>query len=235
MPILGIETATAVCGVALVDRGRVIAESEVEERNVHAEQLLPRIDEVLDRACHPVSALDGVAVSIGPGSFTGLRIGLSVAKGLTAVIDRPILAVQTLTALAMRALEGYAGTDDVHLLATLDARRDEVYCQLFARTEGTVSPLWEPQDIAVGALVRKLDSGRVLLTGDGRHKVYGAATQAGQTVAGRFELIPATHARCSAATVARIGERMLGEGELAESSSLEPMYIKEFFFANRQK
>ena len=80
MTLLGIETATAVCGVALVRDGAVLAEKAVEERYAHAEKLFGFLDDVLESSGVPLCELQGIAVSIGPGSFTGLRIGLSVAR-----------------------------------------------------------------------------------------------------------------------------------------------------------
>jgi tRNA threonylcarbamoyladenosine biosynthesis protein TsaB len=233
--ILGIETATAVCGVALVHAGEIIAEDEVEERYVHAEQLLPRIDGVLQRAQKTVGDLDAVAVSIGPGSFTGLRIGLSVAKGLTAVCERPIVAVQTLTALAEHAMRHSGQTPGGTLLAAIDARRDEVYAQLFEVQLNGLVPLRQPRDMSVQAIVNDLGDRSVLVTGDGRQKVFDAAVTAGPDVAARFRLVDPMVARCNAGAVARLGERMLALGDVSDGSTLEPMYVKEFFFVNRQK
>jgi tRNA threonylcarbamoyladenosine biosynthesis protein TsaB len=78
--ILGIETATAVCAAAVAGGGHVFAESSLEEKYIHAERLMSMVDEVLRESGRSLAALDAIAVSIGPGSFTGLRIGLSVAK-----------------------------------------------------------------------------------------------------------------------------------------------------------
>jgi tRNA threonylcarbamoyl adenosine modification protein YeaZ len=101
--ILAIETATELCGVALVDRHTCIASRTVVEKNIHSERLMVLVDEVLREAGIAVGALSGIAVSIGPGSFTGLRIGLSAAKGLAYARSLPLLAVPTLDALAYEA------------------------------------------------------------------------------------------------------------------------------------
>ena len=237
MGILGIETATAVCAAAVVQGSRVLAEELVEERYVHAEQLLPHIDAVLRRTGRSVSDLDAFAVSIGPGSFTGLRIGLSVTKGLAAVSGKPIVAVPTLTALAGRVVDPRPGDSGAakNILAAIDARRDEVYCQLFEVRDGSVIPVWEPRDMTVTELIRILGTSPVIVTGDGRSKVLAAAREADAERA--TMLIPAhpDQAGCSAGAVALIGERMLAEGAIADTALLEPMYIKEFFLVRRKK
>src|SRR5712692_6734191 len=100
MIVLGIETATAVCGAAIVEDAGVRAEASIEAEHIHSEKLISLIDEALNRATIPFSSIDSVAVSIGPGSFTGLRIGLSVAKGLVYAGGKSLAAVSTLEALA---------------------------------------------------------------------------------------------------------------------------------------
>ncbi len=102
--ILSIETATELCGVALVHNRSCIAQRSVVEKNVHSERLMVLVDEVLREADVDLGALDGIAVSIGPGSFTGLRIGLSVATGLAYARSLPLAAVPTLDAVAYEAL-----------------------------------------------------------------------------------------------------------------------------------
>ncbi len=94
--ILQIETATTVCSVALSENGSVLAYKELEQRNVHAEIITLFIDEVLKTADKKYRDLDAVAVSCGPGSYTGLRIGISAAKGLCFALDIPLIAVETL-------------------------------------------------------------------------------------------------------------------------------------------
>src|SRR5258706_14324961 len=100
MKILGIESATVVCAAAIIENGCVRSERTLIAPRIHSEKIISLIDESLDDANITPTELEGVAVSIGPGSFTGLRIGLSVAKGLAYALDKPIVAVPTLEALA---------------------------------------------------------------------------------------------------------------------------------------
>ena len=97
MIVLGIESATALCGVALVASGAVQADTRIVQKNVHAEKLLTLVDEVLRKSGRTLHEVSGIAISIGPGSFTGLRIGLSVAKGLSykQIAERLFLSHRT--------------------------------------------------------------------------------------------------------------------------------------------
>lgn len=121
--ILAIETATEVCAAALVENGRTISERAVTERNIHSERLLQLIDDMLKEAGVPPSGLSAVAVSIGPGSFTGLRIGLSTAKGLALALGIPIVPVPTLDAVA----EEFRQYGEGNFCAMIDAKREESF------------------------------------------------------------------------------------------------------------
>lgn len=226
MSVLGIETATTVCGVALVQEGILLAERWVDQRSVHAERLLGFVDDVLGEASLLPGDLEGVAVSIGPGSFTGLRIGLSTAKGLSMASDLPLVAVPTLDALASRcASPAIAGE---HVLAALDARRDEVYARLYLAGEKHLTPCGDVRDRMVNDLVRDLPPGRLILTGDAREKVARAIRAAGGRGSEGIIVAGDERALCSAHAVAVLGERLLRFGSIADPRTLEPLYIKEF-------
>src|ERR1700733_14260242 len=102
--ILQIETATASCSVALTSDGKVLAYKQVNERNIHAEVITLFISELINKAGLQFNNLDAVAVSCGPGSYTGLRIGVSTAKGLCFALDIPLIAIETLEAMAHGAI-----------------------------------------------------------------------------------------------------------------------------------
>lgn len=232
MTVLGIETATTVCSAAIVRDAHVLSERTLDEKNVHAEKVLTLITEALSASGCALKAVDGIAVSIGPGSFTGLRIGLSVAKGLTYSLGTPLLAVPTLLALAQKVVDlGEAGPN-THVLPVLDARRDEVYCQCF-RLEGTkLIPLWPERDMSVADLLEQIHGLDVVVTGDAHRKLLSAVTSGGEGENRQIRFVDEASSKCSAATVARIGEEMLVEDRASEPGSLEPMYIKDFFYKN---
>lgn len=236
MTVLGIETTTMVCGAALVRDGRVVADQWVEERSVHAERLFGLIDDVLSEGKCAPGGLDALAVSIGPGSFTGLRIGLSAIKGLHLALGTPVVAVPTLTALAQRGVSHFAGRQG-HIVAALDARRDEVYCQIFAVDGGRMQETEEVQARTARDLVAALPGGELLLTGDARQKVastlLGDRPKARESrVQGGVVIAEASLARCSAAEVALMGEQLARRRQFADPGTLEPQYVKEVFLSS---
>ena len=226
MTILAIDTATTVCGVAIIRDGFIVAEQWIEERSAHAERLFGLTDAVLREAQVDPRDCDAFAVSIGPGSFTGLRIGLSAAKGFHLALGKPVLAVPTLTALAHRCLPVF-GNARGHCVAALDARRDEAYIQTFSVTDGVLTPEGSPDARTVAEIIGALPAGKVLVTGDAREKI--AAALAGADPAVRVEIVDDATARCSAAAVAQVAGQMFARGEFADAGTLEPMYVKEVF------
>ncbi len=128
--ILNIETATSACSVALAKDGAVIAAEETTEGLAHAEKLTLFIKNLMERVSMPLSALDAIAVGTGPGSYTGLRIGTATAKGLCYALDKPLIAVPTLKAMAMGAAKKINRTDVLYC-PMIDARRLEVYTALY--------------------------------------------------------------------------------------------------------
>ncbi|MFC5743691.1 tRNA (adenosine(37)-N6)-threonylcarbamoyltransferase complex dimerization subunit type 1 TsaB [Dyella tabacisoli] len=129
MNLLAIETATESCSVALVHGDQVIARSEIAPRR-HAELVLPMADALLAEAGLGRHALDAIAVGRGPGAFTGVRLGVSLAQGMALALDLPVITVSSLAALALEAPE-----DDAAILAVIDARMGEIYAACYRRNE----------------------------------------------------------------------------------------------------
>lgn len=229
MKVLAIETATTVCGVAVVQHGVVLADVFVDEKYVHAERLMYQVDAVMKKSGATLKELDGLAVSIGPGSFTGLRIGLSTAKGLSYACGIPLVPVPTLHALAQRAIDdGHAGEGE-NVLAVLDARRDEVYVQPFVVRGQSPVPLARARDLPVTEnILADSVSNTLCITGDAAEKI--ATVGGGRNT---VKVVPVAGRRCSAAAVGRVGETLLERGESADVATLEPFYIKEFFLRHQ--
>jgi tRNA threonylcarbamoyladenosine biosynthesis protein TsaB len=221
--VLGIETASRVCGAAVAAEGRILADRWVEERNVHAECLMSLIEEALAGAKIPLGDLDALAVSAGPGSFTGLRVGVSVAKGLAFATGKPLAGVPTLLGLAERAVRESHGPLPEIIVPVLDARREEVYFQIFRPGKGEVTSITEPEVARVDGFFRNLKGRTALLTGEGAQKVLDAAGGAG-AVRAEDDV-----ARCSAGIIALLGESMVLDGATVDPAVLEPRYIKDFF------
>jgi tRNA threonylcarbamoyladenosine biosynthesis protein TsaB len=224
--VLAIETATSVCAAAVVNEGAVISEASLNERYVHAEKLMTQVDAVLEQAGLVLNQLDGIAVSIGPGSFTGLRIGLSVAKGLAYAAGLHIIPVPTLQALAQRVVDAQVVLPGERILAALDARRDEVYAEFFGVKDGYAESLGKPSDVSVATLMNDLSAGTVVVTGDARSKLQPAPKREGF----QWKFVADDLARCSAGSVGLLGVSLMARGEVVGAATLEPLYIKEFFF-----
>lgn len=229
MMVLGIETATTVCAAAVVCDGELLAEELVDERNVHAERLMGMIDAVFRRSGTKLEQMAGVAVSIGPGSFTGLRIGLSVAKGLVYASRTPLLAVPTLQGLAEKARATIERRDgEEMILPLLDARRGDVYCALYRKSGNALQQIWEQQILALQSLAERLPDGRMLVTGDARNIFDQAARLRFPEKMQQVRIAAEDIARCGAAAVARVGGQLLEQGKSVDPGLLEPQYLREF-------
>jgi tRNA threonylcarbamoyladenosine biosynthesis protein TsaB len=233
MRILGVDTATSSASVALVENREIVAEridaraaladpsSLMQPRTNHAETLLTLIDSLLDSAALSLNDVHGFAVSLGPGSFTGLRIGLSTVKGLAYGTPLPLVGIPTLLATATRAAD-----HDGLVCALLDARKNEVYARLFYKSGGSLETLSEDFIAPVKAVcekIRRLDAAACLFTGSGArlHRTLLANSFAGVAQFHLEETQPTL-----AATVARLGERRLERHEADDPGSLVPLYLR---------
>jgi tRNA threonylcarbamoyladenosine biosynthesis protein TsaB len=220
--ILQIETATTVCSVALAEDGRVLACKEVEQRNIHAEKITVFIDEVLNEAGKNYAELDAIAVSSGPGSYTGLRIGVSTAKGLSFALDKPLIAIDTLGAMA----DGYklrnAIGNDTNLLLCpmIDARRMEVFTAVFDIDGNVVQPV-SAEIIDENSFSDLLKNNRIIFFGDGAEKcreVLGVHPNA--TIIDGFSN--------SAEYLTKRAKEKYFEKDFVDVAYFEPYYLKDF-------
>jgi len=207
MRLLAIETATPAQSVALVEDDRLLAELSYEAQGNRGGVLLPTVDQVLKKAGVAAKDLDVVAVSVGPGSFTGLRVGLATAKGLALGAGARVVGVPTLEALA----EGYASADAT-ICALLDAYRGEVYMALFRRNGTALERLSPDAVLAPGAVASALAAveGAVHLIGNGaaRYREPLEAALGGRVCVSDEGL----RAAPTAAVVARLGIRQFAGG-----------------------
>ena len=128
MNLLAIETATEACSVALIHGNELISRTEIAPRR-HTELVLPMADDLLAEAGIGRQALDAIAVGRGPGAFTGVRLGVSLAQGMALALDLPVITISSLAALALEAPE----EDDAAILAVIDARMGEIYAACYRR------------------------------------------------------------------------------------------------------
>jgi tRNA threonylcarbamoyladenosine biosynthesis protein TsaB len=169
--ILLIETATTSCSVALAADNKVIALHEIDQRNVHAEVITLYIDKLFKETVTLYHDIDAVAVSCGPGSYTGLRIGVSTAKGLCFSLDKPLISVETLTAMAQGIINrGQIAIEPGTLLCPMiDARRMEVYTAIFDHTGKQVKAT-AAEIIDENSFADLLSTNKIIFFGDGADK-----------------------------------------------------------------
>jgi tRNA threonylcarbamoyladenosine biosynthesis protein TsaB len=169
--ILCIETATPVCSIGLVNNEKVIGYKETRVKNSHAEVITVFIDELLKEHSFNYKDLQAIAISKGPGSYTGLRIGVSTAKGLCYALNIPLIAVSTLRTMAVGALVKFSPTGDlpVFYCPMIDARRMEVYSALFDANINLVREI-KAEIIEETSFTEILETANVVFFGDGSEK-----------------------------------------------------------------
>jgi tRNA threonylcarbamoyladenosine biosynthesis protein TsaB len=220
MRIIGLDSATNVASVAIVDENRLLAELTFNTKKNHSQRLMPMLAWMLDEVQLSLDDISGFAVAVGPGSFTGLRIGLATMKGLAHVKDKPILAIPTLDGLAAN-LEGVQGI----ICPILNARRNEVYTALYRWNSGHCRRLTDYMALGLEKLARLLEEAdeEVTFLGDG----VPAYQESLKTLLPHAHYASHGNAICRGAQIARLGLEKLKQGEIADYYSLEPLYIRE--------
>lgn len=224
--ILNIETATEVCSVNLARNGEILIEKESSEGLNHSQLLTVFIEELFRESSFNPAKLDAVAVSKGPGSYTGLRIGVSVAKGLCYSLGIPLIAVGTLDALGKYAAlhkESYVA-DSVDLKNALfcpmiDARRMEVYTALFNANGDNVEPV-SAKIIDENSFSGYLNQHTVLFFGNGAEKCKPAITHSNALFSGPL--------KASARFMINLAEEKYNKKEIEDVAYFEPFYLKNF-------
>ena len=219
MKILGIDTATEVLGVALTEDKELIGESRSNIRRAHAEKIILTIEKVLNEVKTKPKDLDGIAVSIGPGSFTGLRIGLAAVKGLAFAADVPVVAVPTLDALVLQAR-----FCPNKIRPLVKAQADEAYSAVYRFDEGILKRLSDYQIIDIkniAELVRE----KTLFLNFGMNSLENFIPEEKKNL---IEIAPQEFSKASGFAVARIGFEKLLKNDIEDLSLLEPFYLKNF-------
>ena len=213
--ILSIETSTQVCSVAVHDSGSLLSLAEITEPGVHAEQLMQLVLDVIAKASLQLSELDAIAVSEGPGSYTGLRIGVSTAKGLAFGLNLPLISINTLQALAsaVDAAEGEL------IIPVLDARRMEVYREVFDFNLNSVSKL-DSEILEEGAFQNFLEKGQVYFVGNALEKVKAFISSTNAQFISDLSF--------SAAHLGKLAWSKFQNQDFADIAYFVPNYLKEF-------
>lgn len=216
MRILALDTTSLRGSVALQENKRLAGQVYLATTTDHSASLLGTIDFLLASAGISLDQIDGFAVAAGPGSFSGIRIGLATAKGLAQNLAKPIVAVSALHALAFRVrfLEGL-------ICPMIDALRSQVYTTLFRPGADDVEALSEPVAVAPAEWLAALPDTRIAFLGDGANRYAEQIVGAGR---GGWKVLPVTPYLAEA--IAELGERRLERGEGARADEVDGLYIR---------
>lgn len=213
--ILSIETSTSICSVAIHDSGSLLSLAEITEPGAHAEQLMQLVLDAVGKANLELSELEAIAVSEGPGSYSGLRIGVSTAKGLAFGLNLPLISINTLQALASAVV----AEEGELIIPVLDARRMEVYREVFDSNLNSVSKL-DSEVLEDGAFQNFLETARVYFVGDALEKVKGVV----QNENAQF----ISDLTFSAAHLGKLAWGKFKNQDFADIAYFVPNYLKEF-------
>lgn len=223
--ILLLETATTTCSVALAQNGNIIALKEVNERNIHASHITLFIEEVMLSAEKKYSDLQAIAISQGPGSYTGLRIGVSTAKGLCYALDIPLIGIDTIEAMASGLIGSFDIPESALLIPMVDARRMEVYTGIYRKDLSVVEP--------VNAKIVDKDSFNeyhdqtLFIFGDGADKF--------RELFGHQSDINFIDFATSASHLNSLALKKFNNAEFENLAYFEPFYLKDFLLTTSKK
>lgn len=213
--LLIIESSNEICSVALSQEKSIIQEKYINKPNSHSVYLAPFVNEVLNNARMSINELDGVVISDGPGSYTGLRIGSSLAKGICLGAGIPLMAVSTLKGLAKKALNDYPSVDQA--IALVDARRSDAYIGVYNQQ---LKPIIKEQFITINSEL-KIEKSNAVVVGSGAMKFINELDV-------KKEL---KHSESVLYAIDLLDEAMLkwAKQDFVDLTSYEPNYIKSVF------
>ncbi|SHG39003.1 tRNA threonylcarbamoyladenosine biosynthesis protein TsaB [Thermosyntropha lipolytica DSM 11003] len=226
MLLLAIDSATPVAGVAILNEEKVLYEEFCNYRKTHSETLLPMIDRALKVCACSLHDIDVIGITAGPGSFTGLRIGMAAVKGLSLATGKPIVAVSTLDMLAANVLP----CEDILAVPLLDARKNEVYSAVYTFRYGTMQKVVEEKAWGIEELALKIREKKeslfkkyVVILGDGYYP-YAAYWQ---EVLEESLLLPPEHLMYPrSAAMGKIALAKAERGDFADVFTLTPVYLR---------
>ena len=223
--ILSIETGTAVCSVALSQGERLVALRESGDEIAHSSKLSVFINELLSQEGLCVADLDAIAVSEGPGSYTGMRIGVSTAKGLCFGAGKPLIAVGSLLSLTKLAIEKIQPAAETLLCPMIDARRMEVYTALFNNNAEMLNSV-SAQIIDENTYSELLRNGKIVFFGDGAEKCKSVINSPNAIFA---------EIQASARGMISVAAQKFKNSDFVDIAYFEPFYLKNFVATTSKK
>lgn len=213
MRILAVDTSAVCAAVAVTDDDKILSESQTNTGLTHSRTLMPMIDSTLNNAEIPLDSIDFFACSVGPGSFTGIRIGVAAMKGLCDGLKKKCMPVSTLEALAYNLMG-----NNCTAVSVMDARCNQVYCGIFKVEGETVTRLIEDEAIKIDDLKEKLtDYENIIFVGDGAKLCHNAL---GYSIASPSQMYQ------KGSSVAFCAKKNYSEDKLLDGSELLPVYLR---------
>ena len=218
MKVLAVDTATASCSVAVIDNSSVCAELTTRKKQTHSKHLMTSIDSVLKSADCRAGDLDGFAVTVGPGSFTGLRIGMATIKGLASAVDKPVVGVSTLETLAWQC------SDRTRLICPLlDARKAEVYGATYRFSKDRLIQQSAACAVQPEAFVRQINQSCVFIGSGAR--LYRSKIE--DVMRDKAYFVPAEQNLIRASTIGFISLKQFKINKAVKAADLKPFYIRK--------
>jgi tRNA threonylcarbamoyladenosine biosynthesis protein TsaB len=220
-PVLGLDTSSATASLAIVSRGRVAAEL-TRSASSHGAELPAAVAEVLAQVGFTLKDLQGVAVGIGPGSFTGLRVGLAFAKGLVLALGCALIGIPTFDCLALAAFEQASPPEGTAICPIVDARKGEVYANLYRVRADRLDNISEPLVIRLQNLFPELSDGAILI-GDSKAKEASLLLNERGI---RSTVLEGVEVNSRGRYVAALAVERISRGEIDTPATLEPLYVR---------
>ena len=222
MKILAIDSSSAPASIAITENDALVGEFTINIGKTHSEKLLPLVDQLLDAVDLSMEDIDAFAISQGPGSFTGLRIGMSAAKLMAQVAGKPLIAVGTLEALAMNVLPF-----DGFICPMLDARNNTVFTALYICKDGKLTELLPPQALLTSELNSKLTAlcGNIMLCGE--YEKYAAKFDENTVSGHKICRAPRILTLQRASSCAVVAYTKLLAGENTHPNDVVPLYVRD--------
>lgn len=213
------ETSTEVCSVGLAKDGKIVGIKENFEGNLHASQLHVLVDELLKEAHYTLNNLDAVAISKGPGSYTGLRVGVSSAKGYCFGLDIPLISIGTLDSLKNQVIEEINPREKIFIIPMLDARRMEVYCGIWNHKTEQIQEI-EAKILDESSFSEFISETKTYFIGTGNDKF--------SKIISNENAVFKNNIYASVKGMAKEAENKFVKNEFEDTAYFEPYYLKEF-------
>ncbi len=219
MKILALDTSTMMASIAVMEENRILGEYSLNQEETHSETLVPMVKNLLENLRLDISDIDLFATAIGPGSFTGLRIGVATIKAFAHLFNKPLVGISTLEALA------YNLPYNKTIVPMIDARRDRVYRGIYSWKDGSLVTLKEPDVVEIGELLEEIKTyDEILVNGDGaslhKEKIM-------ETLGEKVHISSLGNNFCRATSIGDLGLFKYRQGQVDDFYSLVPDYLRE--------